>query len=157
MMVLSRNNILTAILLATTAVVETQAQAPGDPCTDVTGSCAGVNTTCTYNGFCLAGNCQYKCNALGFGAAPGSPRWEEQKAQEGSYNAGITIDPSKANNETDVGEMDVGAVPDKDAMNKTGGEDMEDEAESTSGGSPAGVVTSSVLLAVGGVAIIAGL
>mmetsp|Transcript_18313 Transcript_18313/g.20159 ORF Transcript_18313/g.20159 Transcript_18313/m.20159 type:complete len:147 (+) Transcript_18313:91-531(+) len=64
---------------------------------------------------------------------------------------------SKANNETDVGEMDVGAVPKDDAMNKTGGEDMEDEAESTSGGSPAGVVTSAVLLAVGGAAIIAGL
>eukprot|EP00751_Fragilariopsis_kerguelensis_P012074 CAMPEP_0170779902 /NCGR_PEP_ID=MMETSP0733-20121128/13249_1 /TAXON_ID=186038 /ORGANISM="Fragilariopsis kerguelensis, Strain L26-C5" /LENGTH=148 /DNA_ID=CAMNT_0011123577 /DNA_START=102 /DNA_END=548 /DNA_ORIENTATION=+ len=148
MMFLSRITILTAVLLATTAVVETQAQAPGDPCTDVTGSCAGVNTTCTYNGFCLAGNCQYKCNALGFGAAPGSTRWEEQQAQEGSYNAGIIIDPSKANNETDVDEVDVVAVP-KDAMEGT-------EDESTSGGSPAGVA-SYVLLAVGGAAIIAGL
>jgi len=149
MMFLSRNTILTAVLLATTAVVETQAQTPGDPCTDVTGSCAGVGTTCTYNGSCLAGNCQYKCNAPGFGAAPGSARWEEQKAQKGTYNAGIIIDPSKANNETDVSEVDVVAVP-KDAMEGT-------EDESTSGGSPAGVVASYVLLAVGGAAIIAGL
>merc|ERR1712194_911164 len=104
-----------------------------------------------------AGACQYNCDQLGVGAAPGSAGWEAQSKLTGSYLPGTVPDMSKANNETDVGEMDVGAVPRDDAMNKTGGEDMEDEAESTSGGSVAGVFASSVLLAVGGAAIIAGL
>mmetsp|Transcript_46604 Transcript_46604/g.47351 ORF Transcript_46604/g.47351 Transcript_46604/m.47351 type:complete len:160 (+) Transcript_46604:103-582(+) len=159
MMFLSRNTILTAVLLATTAVVETQAQLPGDACTDVDALCAGEGKVCTYNKSCRAASCQYNCNAPGLGATPESAQWAAQQAQEGEYNAGVIVDLSisKANNETDVAEMDVGADPKDDAMNKTGGEDMEDEAESTSGGSPAGVVASSVLLAVGGAAIIAGL
>mmetsp|Transcript_20751 Transcript_20751/g.23953 ORF Transcript_20751/g.23953 Transcript_20751/m.23953 type:complete len:157 (+) Transcript_20751:107-577(+) len=156
MMFLSRTTILTAVLLVTTAVVETQAA-----CTDVTDDCAGVGTTCTYQQSCTAittaGACQYNCDQLGVGAAPGSAEWDAQSAMTGSYLPGKIPGISKANNETDVGEMDVGADPKDDAMNKTGGEDMEDEAESTSGGSPAGVVTSAVLLAVGGAAIIAGL
>merc|ERR1719491_2281018 len=143
MMFLSRNTILTAVLLATTAAVETQAQEP-----DAT--CAGEGTVCTYNKACRVASCQYNCNALGLGAAPGSDKWEAQKAQEGVYNPGkiVVLSNSKANNETDVDDVDVVAVP-KDAMEGT-------EDESTSGGSPAGVA-SYVLFAVGGAAIIAGL
>merc|ERR1712194_813083 len=80
MMFLSRTTILTAVLLVTTAVVETQAQS----CTDVSDGCAGVGTTCTYQQSCTAvttaGTCLYNCDQLG------------------SYLPGKIPSPSKANN-----------------------------------------------------------
>merc|ERR1712238_224963 len=147
MMFLSRSTILTTVLLATTAVVETQAEACST--IDPSQSGCGEGLTCTFQKSCTAvlegsPTCQYNCDAEGMGAAPGSPNWEKQMNSTGVYVAGKvapmpSVEFGKANNETEVGVGDVSA-----------------EAESTSGSSTTRIV-SYLLLAVGSAAIIAGL
>merc|ERR1712238_305538 len=158
MMFLSRNTILTTVLLATIAVVETQAEA----CSTVDPSQPGCGEglTCTFQKSCTAvlegsPTCQYNCDAEGMGAAPGSANWDLQMNSTGLYVAGKvaplpSVEFGKANNETEVGVGDVSGVED---MEETG---TPADAESTSGSSTTRIV-SYLLLAVGSAAIIAGL
>jgi len=135
MMFLSRNTILTTVLLATTAVVETQAEA----CSDIDESTpgCGVGLYCTFLQSCIVNNCQYNCDVLTSGMVPGDGKTE---VQSGVFQAGkiVPVQIYKANNETEVDGVA------QDALNMTGG------------GNSAGVA-SYVLLAVGAAAIIAGL
>merc|ERR1712161_124367 len=137
MMLLSRNTILTAVLLATTAVVEIQALACSD--TDPAKPTCAAGLTCTYGDQCIvySTGCQYKCNAKTNGDAGGQPGFEEQLKNKGIYNPGSIVDTSKANEETEVG--DVGAP-------------MEAASTTTSGSASAGVASYLLLAAVGGAA-----
>merc|ERR1712238_549097 len=139
MMLLSRNAILTAVLLATTAVVETQAQPCSD--TDPAKPTCGEGLACTYGDMCIvySTGCQYKCNAKTNGDAGGQPGFEEQLKNKGTYNAGSIVDTSKANEETEVGAV---------------GAPMEAASTTTSGSASAttGVASFLLLAAVGGAA-----
>jgi len=140
MMLLSRNTILTAALLATNAVVETQAEACSD--TSSTQPDCGETLACTYGGQCLVGTCQYRCPAPTDGFAGNTEGFANQLENKGKYLVGRRVDssllvPSKAKDETEVGAVDVGAP-------------VEAASTTTSGSASAGVASFLLLAAVGG-------
>mmetsp|Transcript_48658 Transcript_48658/g.49432 ORF Transcript_48658/g.49432 Transcript_48658/m.49432 type:complete len:157 (+) Transcript_48658:73-543(+) len=156
MMLLSRNTILTAVLLVSSAVVETRSEV----CFDVSDTCDGADTPCTYLKSCEVlidvGICQYRCGALGEGIPGDTNGFTGELLLDGNYTAGRVVTNAeiyKANNDTDVGDVDVGAPPPVEAK----AEDKV-EAQSTSGGSSAGVASYLLLAAVGaGATMIVGL
>merc|ERR1711865_448077 len=114
------------------------------PCsdTDPAKPTCGEGLTCTYGDQCIvySTGCQYKCNAKTNGDAGGQPGFEEQLKNKGVYNPGSIVDTSKANEETEVGAVDVGAP-------------MEAASATTSGSASAtGVASFLLLAAVGGAA-----
>mmetsp|Transcript_48656 Transcript_48656/g.49431 ORF Transcript_48656/g.49431 Transcript_48656/m.49431 type:complete len:156 (+) Transcript_48656:73-540(+) len=149
MMLLSRNTILTAVLLVSSAVVETRSEV----CFDVSDTCDGADTPCTYLKSCEVlidvGICQYRCGALGEGIPGDTNGFTGELLLDGNYTAGRVVTNAeiyKANNDTDVGEVDVGAPPVEEKA------DDKAEAASTSGGSSAGVASYFLLAAVGATA-----
>jgi len=102
------------------------------------------------------GICQYRCGALGEGIPGDTNGFTGELLLDGNYTAGRVVTNAeiyKANNDTDVDEMDVGAPPPVEAK----AEDKV-EAQSTSGGSSAGVASYLLLAAVGaGATMIVGL
>merc|ERR1712238_477329 len=143
MMLLSRNTILTTLLLATTAVVETQAQTAtgAEPCVETAPKIAACipDRLCYYKQSCMVSNIQMICNAT----SAGIPGCAEGSTAEW-MNSGFLIprvidsdllDTSKANDETEVG--DVGAPV---------------NAASTTTSSAAGVASYLFLATVGGAA-----
>jgi len=162
MIFLTRNTILTAFLLISTAV-ETKAEA----CSETSVDCAGEGTKCTYNESCLAGDCQYVCPAPTDGIAGGQAGFDAQQQNQGTYLAGrvvdLSIEGSEVSNIADV-NADAGnattAAPDvsKQQTNTDNIDVGATGALSTSGSSSATKVASYLLLAVVGVAAtIAGL
>merc|ERR1712238_373107 len=145
MMLLSRNTILTTLLLASTAVVETQAQTAtgAEPCVETAPKIAACipDGLCYYQQSCMVSNIQMICNAT----SSGIPGCAEGSTAEWLNSGNLkprVIDPdllSKANEETEVG--DVGAPV--------------NAASTTSGGSASATGVASYLFlatAVGGAA-----